>query len=201
MAFSLNAGVCLAGDADEIVERLKARYLKITSIEAEFRQEVKSKAGLGAGGIADGKVFFKRPGKMRWIYSETGDEIISNGKILWFFQPELNQAIERPSDSGITIATDFLSGIEGIGRDFDISLKQGADDIYTLLLQPRKAMEGIKAVAIQVDKRDFFIKKTVVSDHLNNETTVEFKNIKTDAKIKDEFFEFKTPKGVLVVRP
>lgn len=201
MAFSLNAGVCFAGDAGEIVERLKVRYLKITSIEAEFRQEVRSKAGLGGGGVTDGKVFFKRPGKMRWIYSETGDEIISNGKILWFFQPELNQAVERPSDAGITIATDFLSGIEGVGRDFNISIRQAIDGFYALSLEPKKATENIKSVIIQVDKKDFLIKKTVVSDHLNNETTVEFKNIKTDAKIRDDFFEFKAPKGVSVVRP
>ncbi len=183
------------------MERLKAGYLKITSIEAEFTQETRSKAATGAG-LTNGKVFLKRPGRMRWIYAMPGgDEIISNGKTLWFFQPELNQAVERPADAGITIATDFLSGIEGIDRDFNVSIKDAKNDFYALALEPKKGMDNIKTVVIHVDKKDLLIRKTVISDLLNNETVIEFKNIKTDVKIKDDFFEFKAPKGVAIVRP
>ncbi|HEY4707564.1 MAG TPA: outer membrane lipoprotein chaperone LolA [Thermodesulfobacteriota bacterium] len=201
-ALLLGPGLASAEEVAEIVAKLQKSYEAISTVTASFTQETSSR-GMKAAQTAKGKVWFKKPGKMRWEYTvPEGDLIVSDGKKIWLYQPDLNQVIEKEIDSSATrLTTDFLSGIGDITKDFKVSLASSEAGSYRLSLVPREEQPNIKRLTLEVDKTSFVIKKTAVVDNFGNETRVELKDIKTNASVQDKLFKFSAPKGAQVVRP
>ncbi len=190
-----------SADVDEIVARLQEKYETVTSLSADFTQEVFSKSS-NKPFTSGGRVFFKKPGKMRWQYAgENKDELVSNGKTVWFFQPDLNQALEKKVDASMSgISTDFLSGVGNLKRDFNVSLAGEKADAYRLVLTPKQTLANVKRISITLDRRAGIIVKTSVEDPLGTITEVGFKNVKLNDSIRDSFFEFGAPKGVNIIK-
>lgn len=193
---------CLGAGLEEVVGGLQRRYDSISSVEADFTQEFSSKS-MKEPQVSEGRVYFKKPGKMRWVYKKpANDELVSDGRKVWVWQQDLNQVIERSVDkAGPGIATDFLSGVGNLRRDFDIGLAGEGGGNPRLMLTPREPMPNVKKLTIELDKESLIVVKTIVSDLFGNETRVSFRNIKTNSPRKDSFFEFKVPEGATVVRP
>ncbi|MBI2413480.1 MAG: outer membrane lipoprotein chaperone LolA [Deltaproteobacteria bacterium] len=182
---------------DDIVSKIQQKYGTIGTIEADFVQEATSKA-MKRSDTSEGKVYFKKPGKMRWEYKKPlQDLIVSNGKTVWVFQPDLSQAIEKPFDAGAAgLATDFLSGIGDLKKNFKVKVS----DSDTITLVPKDTGENIKKITLSLDAGGL-VKKTTIDDAYGNETSITFKNMKTNTELKDSLFEFKPPKGVTIVKP
>src|SRR5437868_3324683 len=75
-----------AASVDNIVKRLQARYDSTAGFRADFTQEIES-ATLGQKVESRGTVFFKKPGRMRWEFSEPQQTLVSDGTFFWFYQP------------------------------------------------------------------------------------------------------------------
>lgn len=195
-AFLVSASLSFAAE-DDTVSKLQKKYETISTIEADFVQEATSKA-MKRSDTSEGKVYFKKPGKMRWEYKKPlQDLIVSNGKTVWVFQPDLAQAIEKPFDAGAAgLATDFLSGIGDLKKNFKVKVV----DANTVTLVPKDSGENIKKITLALDAKGL-VKKTTIDDAYGNETAITFKNMKTNVELKDSLFEFKPPKGVVIVKP
>ncbi len=191
----------MAEDLSGIVSKLQQRYDGITAISADFTQEVSLNIQ-GKPQVSEGTVFLKKPGKMKWLYtSPTRDELVSNGKTIWVFERDLNQVIERPLEGNSSLATDFLTGVGNLRRDFEITLARENGGIYRLGLIPLEPQPNVKKFYMELDKTKFIVVKTIVEDYFGNVTTVSFRNIKLNGPVEDSFFEFSPPKGATVVRP
>lgn len=201
LAFFLFPALAFAEDAIDVISKLQKKYESISSLKADFAQEVSSK-GMPAQ-TSEGRVWFKKPGKMRWEYQKpTKDIIVSDGRTIWLYQPDLNQVIEKSaSSSASSMATDFLSGIGDIEKEFVVLLSGAEGKDYNLTLTPKEDQPGMKRLVLSVDKSDFTVTKTVLTDHYGNQTAVTFRNISTNPSVKDSLFKFKVPKGANVVRP
>jgi len=181
---------------------LKARYSGVDTLGAEFTQTV-SMNGAPTGESSEGKVWFKRPGRMRWVYeSPVKDEFIGNGKTIWVYQPDLSQVVEKEADASFSsIAVDFLGGINNIEKEFEITLVKESADFYLLNLAPRKQQGGVVRIKVRVDRKTGLVTETTVEDIFGSSTTVVFTDIKTNKPVKDSFFEFAIPEGATIVRP
>lgn len=194
---------CLAqaGGLPSIVKKLQERYAKIKTIEADFTQVFHSGA-MGYDETSHGRVFMRKPGKIRWQYTgDVGDEIISDGKTVWVYQPDLNQAVKKAVDGSSGLATDFLSGIGDLKKDFDIALSNETGTAWTLELTPRAPQPNIQKLFMDIDKTSGLATKTVVVDSFGNETRVSFENIKINNALKDSLFKFTPPRGASVIKP
>ena len=191
-----------AADSAQVVSKLQKKYESITSLSATFRQETASKS-LGQPHISEGVVYFKKPGKMRWIYqTPSKDELISNGRMIWVYQPDLNQVMERSTEGApSSIATDFLSGIGNLARDFSITIEDSSAGVYLLNLAPKVEEPNVKDIRLEVDRKSFLVLKTFIEDYFGNVTTVSFTDIKLNAPQKDSFFDFTPPKDAAVIKP
>ena len=194
----------LAVDVEGIVAELQTKYETVESLAADFTQEVFSKSAKKPF-TSTGKVFFKKPGKMRWQYAgENNDELISDGKTVWFFQSDLNQVMQRKVDSSMSgISTDFLSGVGNLNRDFNVRLapdKLDKSDAYRLELTPKQGQPNVKRIFITLDRKSGIIVKTSVEDPLGTVTDVSFRNIRLNVFVKDLFFEFVAPKGASIIK-
>ncbi len=190
-----------AGGASKVVEKLQKRYAGVSSIRAGFTQDARS-AAFGTTTSSRGTVTFKKPGRMRWSYEvPKGDEIVSNGTTFWLYQADLKQVVEQDAAAVTsTIATDFLTGVGELARDFGARLESEDERSWTLSLTPREPLANISSLSIKVSKDDLLVESTTTVDHFGNSTTVTFTSIEVDPGLDDTLFEFVPPKGAVVVR-
>lgn len=189
-----------AVDSGELVRKLQEKYDSIQSVEADFSQEVSTRA-MKTSQKSGGKVWFKKPGKMRWEYrAPVRDEIVSDGRSVWVWQPDLNQAIEKRVAGPSALATDFLSGLGKIKREFETTGVEDRGDTWRLGLKPRQEDSGVRRLSLDIDKSSMLVVRTIVHDQFGGETKVSFRNIKTNPEMRDSLFEFTPPKGANIVR-
>src|SRR5271166_58018 len=106
-----------------LLNRLQKHYQQTNSFSAKFKEQI-----IPAGGAKrerEGTVYYRKPGRMRWEFDGQDNEIIvSDGKLLYSYQPDLNQVIETPLEEAFRSSSvaAFLLGIGNIERDFDAGL-------------------------------------------------------------------------------
>lgn len=201
LAILLFPALSSAEDASEVVSKLQKKYESIKTMKADFTQEVTSKGMAPMKSV--GRVWLKKPGKMRWEYTEPAkDLIVSDGRTIWLFQPDLNQAIKSPATTGASsMATDFLSGMGNIEKEFIVLLSAADGPSHVLTLTPKNAQQGLRKLVLEVGKKSYLVEKTVITDHFGNQTTVSFTNMKLNSPVKDSFFKYAPPKGAAIVKP
>lgn len=189
---------------DEIVINIQKIYDNATDYSAEFFQE--SELGsIKRVQKALGEVYFKKNGRMCWEYKNPiPQKIISNGAVMWIYQPDMNQVqqFDYKSLEMSSTANSFLNGIGKLMKDFDIKLLAESIEGYLVLdLKAKEDMPGVASVQMHVNPDNYNIIKTITTDAYGNKNSITFKNIKFNTGVEDDFFEFKAPEGVQVVTP
>lgn len=192
---------------DTVVDKIQNKYERIKDFHADFTQEANVKA-LNKVQKAEGEVWFKKPGMMRWNYQEpTKDEIVSDGQTLWFYNEEEKQVILSPlnqvSDTGT--ATTLLSGLGKINELFKASFSESeefaSDGNYLIELQPKEDEEDFNKVTVSVDKDTMIVSTMYLYDPYGNLTKVTLNNIEINGGVSDSLFDFQVPDGVEVIKP
>ncbi len=191
---------------DTVLDGIQKKYERIDSFYALFAQESEVKA-LDKVQTAEGEVWFKKPGKMRWNYNTPNmDQIVSDGKTIWFYDQEEDQVIETPVNqvSNTESSTTLLSGLGNLKELFNASFSTSQDISpnggYLIDLVP-KGEEEYNKVTISVNKRDMMVNTIYLYDAFGNLTVMKLSDIKTNGKVEDKLFEFKVPSGTEVVKP
>jgi len=209
-----------AQSVDEIVDKVQATYEHTSDLEATFLQESLIKT-MDTIEKSEGKVYIKKPGKMRWDYKKPRkQEIVIEGKTIWIYKPDEKQVLKTPFSDNPQNKTPagFLSGVGRLKDDFKIRLhnppsppyppltkggigggKGGQEGIFTLELIPKGIKSNIEKIFLEVNPEDYTIRSFSLFDIYGNKTTVTLKNIKTNKGLKDSTFHFKVPEGVKVI--
>ena len=202
-----NAYTSMAEDIEVVVDKIQDKYEEITDFHAKFTQEAAVKA-LDKVQKSEGEVWFKKPGKMRWnYYTPEKDEIVSDGKTLWFYDVAEKQVIESPlaqvSDTQNT--TSLLSGLGNIKEVFDASFAEGTEltstQSYLVELKPKSGEEQYNKAVVAFDKETMVVNSIFLYDPFGNLTTISLNDIKIDKGVQDSLFSFSIPSGVEVIRP
>jgi outer membrane lipoprotein carrier protein len=197
----------VAEELEIVVDRIQKKYEEITDFHAKFTQEATVKA-LDKVQKSEGEVWFKKPGKMRWnYYTPEKDEIVSDGRTLWFYDVAEKQVIESPlaqvSDTQNT--TSLLSGLGNIKEVFDASFADATEltsnGNYMLELKPKTGEEQYNKAIVAFDKDTMVVNSIYLYDPFGNLTTISLKDIEIDKGVQDSLFSFTVPSGVEVIRP
>src|SRR5262245_53502021 len=95
--FGLAGPAEAAPSLDDVVRGLEGAYGQMNDLKADFSQSAYNKS-LNQTIPAQGTVYLKKGGKLRWEYKEpTPQEIVSDGKQLWVYTPMLNQVNVGPA--------------------------------------------------------------------------------------------------------
>lgn len=185
-----------------ITDGVQKKYKSIKTLKADFIQTALS-MGSGVGRVSSGEVTIKKPGRMKWEFKKpAGDIVVSNGKVMWIYQKDLNQVIETDIEVNTPqVAMNFLAGAGNMEKDFKIEILRTTDSEYELKLSPKEAIPHIGEITLIVDRKTFIVKKTTVKDAFGGQTSVEIKNVKINSEVDDSVFEYIAPKGVAVIRP
>lgn len=187
--------------ADAIVDGLQKTYDATADFIADFRQETEVK-NLNRSLKSAGKLSFKRPGRMLWLYDEPkGQFVLADGKHLYFYQPDQNQVIKSPLKNAFRgdIPLSFLLGLGNLKKDFNATLKGSDENQHILRLEPKGEAGGYSEILLGVGKASSDILWVSVRDAANNLTTLRFANMRKGVGLKDALFQVQIPKGADIV--
>ncbi|PYN18388.1 MAG: hypothetical protein DMD76_29580 [Candidatus Rokuibacteriota bacterium] len=110
-----------APSLDEVIRAVESAYGRMTDLKAEFNQTSFNKS-LNSTIPAKGAVYLKKGGKLRWEYTEpTRQEIVSDGKKLWVYTPQLNQVNVGDAPEALAgPAGSFLAGLGKVHEHFTV---------------------------------------------------------------------------------
>jgi len=192
-----------AGDTAALtkaIDGLQRNYRETRTLSAKFSEEI---IPVGAPKRErTGTVYLMKPGRMRWEYDEPSKELlVSDGKLIYNYDPELNQVVEAPLAQTLRYpgATEFLLGAGDIKKDFNAALLNNSDSaLIHLRLVPKRQGNTIE---VGLDPKTYNVATIRVIDQLGDVTAMKFTNIVNNPPISESIFGFSPPAGVDIVKP
>jgi len=194
-----------AQELDTVVDGLEATYGRMNDLRAEFTQVARNKS-LGEDVKAEGTVYLKKGGKMRWEYkSPSPQQIVSDGTYLWVYTPELNQVNKGDAPKALAgPAGSFLQGLGKVREEFTVRFLNPANKTDgtgrpVLDLTPKKPTPLLTRLVLTLDPKDYVVRQAVLYDQLQNTVTMSFNRVALNPGLSDTLFAFTPPKGAAVV--
>jgi outer membrane lipoprotein carrier protein len=175
------------------------KYLNgLATWSADFTQTIDD----GHGKItrsAAGKLYLQKPGKFRWDYSQPSEQLIlADGKQIWFYDKDLQQANVRDMDATLSSTPAvLLSGGGSVSSQFDVTAlpPEGGLEWYQLI--PKHPETDFQLVRIGF--KQWQLASMFLADKLNQVTQLTFTNPKRNANFAADLFTFVPPPGVDVI--
>lgn len=208
----------------EVISALEKGYAGLQDVQADFSQRT-TIAAVNREQKGSGEVLLKRPASatamFRFNYSKPKQQIISNGKQVWFYTPDNKQVLVNSVAAmfagGNSIALTYLTGLGHVSRDFDVSFAaepQDKNGNYQLELTPKKASPVLAKLQLTISaeaveqlqasgevKNVFPVVSSVVHDAGGNRTRIDYSRSRVNKGVSDGKFNFKIPAGVEVIKP
>jgi outer membrane lipoprotein carrier protein len=208
----------------DVVAALERGYATLQDLQADFSQRTVI-SSIKKEQRGSGEVFLKRPASsaamFRFNYAKPKQQIVSNGRQVWFYIPENRQVmVSSVADmfkGGNSIALSYLTGLGHVSRDFAVSFAKEARDRngnYQLELLPKQptpllvklrltiSAEAVERFRTEGTVRDIFpVLSSVLYDASGNETRIDYSRSRVNRGIDNSTFTFRTPAGVEVVKP
>ena len=198
----LPAGTLFAETSEQqALDAIQRQYEKVSTFEADFTQRSYVKM-MNQTQSVKGTVKIKKPGKMKWVYGAPDTQIlISDGKNLWLYVPEEEQATRVPVESIYSSNTPalFLAGKGKLTRSFNVESVSEENQNILVTLVPKNEDQGLARLILHADKKNYQITGSTVYDKLGNKTEIRFSQIRINREIPEEQFQLKTPPGVEIL--
>ncbi len=170
------------------------------TLRARFRQRVEDSRGTLLREAA-GSLEASRPERFRWeVETPFAELLIGDGRMLWLWDPDLEQLTIRPYDDRLAqTPARLLSGSAAdVVNSFDITARVRTEQRSVYELRPL-AGEGL------FERLDIILtggvpRALVVHDSLGQRTEVLFEDVGVDVDIADDRFTFEIPEGADVLR-
>jgi outer membrane lipoprotein carrier protein len=197
--------LAIGQELDQVVAGVEATYGKINDLRAEFTQAAYNRS-LGQDIKAEGTVYLKKGGKMRWDYkSPSPQQIVSDGSSLWVYTPELNQVNKGSAPKALAgPAGSFLAGLGRLRDEFSVRFLNPASKVDAsgrpvLDLAPKNPTPLLTRLVLHVDPKDYVVRQAVLYDQFQNTVTMTFNKVTINPALADSLFVFTPPPGAAVV--
>ena len=154
----------------------------------------------------EGHLYLTKDRKMRWDYRKPEERhYVSDGKTLYIYEVnarEVTKESVKESDAD-QIPLMFLLGRENLKKEFpkitELKTNPLFPDDRVLHLIPKRKLEGIASIDIEVNPRTKLIDRMIIWDMDKMSNDLIFTKIEINSNVPAETFVFKTPPGVRVV--
>lgn len=180
-------------------EQLRAFVNTVTAATGSFSQYTVNPQGRTQP-AQTGVFSFQRPGKFKWAVQKPYEQlVISDGRQVFQFDPDLAQVTERKVDAAIgTSPAAILFGSGSLEQSFDVSALPSKDGVDWLRAKPRTADAGFSRVDIGM--KDNLPVRVELLDSFGQTTRVDLSGIVPNPKLGEGEFRFVAPQGVDVVK-
>lgn len=167
------------------------------SMSANFKQNASIKKGTGK--TSSGSMAIQRPGKFRWEIAQPNHQIIiADGKNLWIYDVDLEQATKKKLTKDTNSPAILLSGsTSAIEKRFKITSFRERGDRLHFQLKPKQNHDMFQSVELEFINQMLSIMS--VNDNLGSKTTFYFSNVKVNPRLSPKLFIFQAPKNVDVL--
>lgn len=194
--------------AEDVAERVQRFYSATEDFQAAFLQTY---TDVAAGEVkrSRGRVYFKKPGKMRWDYYSSSDAsrrdrvLVSDGSVFWVYEFEFQQVFKQClEDSQLPTTLRFLMGEGDLLQDFDVTFARGSTaETPRLELTPKIPTSHYRKIYFELDSETFQVSKTTIFDPYGNSNEIDFRNTRVNRNLPDSGFVFQTPEGARLLNP
>jgi len=147
---------------------------------------------------SSGSFEFARPDRFRFSYSQPFEQlIVSDGKKVWLFDKDLNQASARAVGAVLGATPAALLAGSAIERDFDLAALPPADGLEWVKATP-KVRDGAVA-SLSVGFKGKALAEVVLLDAFGQRSVLRFSSLVLNTPIAAERFRFVPPPGVDVL--
>lgn len=186
----------------KIASAVDARYNSLQSFKADF---VETYNGNGVSRNESGTLALKRPGKMRWDYTQPAKLFISDGKTAVFYNPAEHQARK----TSVKNLDDFRSPLRyllsktKLEKEFDhLSLADApapkTPGNVILSGVPKNMADRVNRVLLEISPQNQ-IERITIEEADGAITEFTFSHIAENVPLSDSDFRFTPPPGVEMV--
>lgn len=184
-------------EGESFIEKSQNSYQVLSSLRGSFDQE-SYMAALDISEIASGKMWFERPGKMRWEYEyPRKQDFIVNNNTFWFYQPDQNQvlvnSIEKAFLSDVPVS--FLLGVGSLKETFAFESGCINEDGVVLNLKKKTGDENIKSFSLLVTPDQALPRGARIEDVGGNITSIVIRTPVLNRPFEKSIFEANFPSG------
>lgn len=140
-----------------------------------------------------GKFYLKRPGRLRFEYSEQPhDLIVADGTLLHFYDAANKQTQSAPIQA--TLANFFLRSSMSFSGDVRVkNIEEEGEYVHISVVQAKDPESG--ALTLSFAKQPFALKGWRVAEASGNVTRVRLRNLVANPRLPGNLFAFKDPSG------
>lgn len=200
--FLFSPSVGLPSELEQIINGLQTKYLRLTTLTAEFVQIYNAPGERSRR--ESGQLQLKKPGKMRWEYSAPEAKLyVSDGKVIYEYIPA-----ERTATRASAKQTDdwrapfmFLLGRGNLRRDFariEFANEAPVRAGHRVLRMIPKRSSDIRELLIEVEPKTLSLARLSLIKQGNVRIDFLLNNMQENVAIADAAFVFKPPTGVTV---
>ncbi len=203
MTLALQAPAAAGPTGEKLLHGLQSWLDQAGSMTGDFEQSMVSGA-FGEGMVERGRIWIRRPGKIRWDYLDPERKVaILNGTRTLFYQEEERQMIVSDLAEGGGLLADLLAGEGTLAAHFLAErierpdLEQGRG--WFLRLRPREPGESFEEVTLFLSRK-YRLKAAEVLDAAGNRMLYRFRDLKRNEGIPDAIFAFRPPEGTEILQ-
>ena len=209
MPIPAQAAENLSKQIRDLVQQVDAQYARTKDFQAEFVQETRIE-GFDTPLRSSGRVYIKKPGKLRWDFLEPSvEEIYVQGDQLEMYVPE-HQQVLKGSLTRMVATKAPLMLLQGAGKleeHFDVEPtgdgERGTGGLPLLTLIPKRGTQPtdspISRIVSEIQPKTFFIQTVRLHETSGNVSTYRFTHFKANTGLEDKLFTLVPPKGVVVI--
>lgn len=196
-------------DLKALVNRVDARYAQIKDFQADFVQETRIQ-GFDTPLRSSGRVYLKKPGRLRWDYLDPSVEhIYVHQDQLAMYVPAHNQVLKGSLTMMVSTKAPLrlLQGVGKLAEHFSVEPTgdgekgQGGLPLLTLVPKPVSGSPPSSLVKIvaEIQSRTYFIQSLALHENNGNVSTFRFSNFKVNQGLDDAVLILNPPEGVVIV--
>lgn len=191
-------GVGTVGYAQTATEQLRDFVKQVQSATGSFSQSTLDAQG-NQRPAQTGEFAFERPGKFKWQVLKPYEQLVlSDGKQLYQYDPDLNQLTKRSVDHAIgTSPAAILFGSGDLDQSFDLAARPDEDGLNWLRATPKGSDAGFDYVDIGFAAGT--PARLVLLDAFGQQTVIQLSGIKTGVSFQAKDFRFTPPADVDIV--
>lgn len=192
---TLLAPAALADATEDLVKKLSG----VRSMSSSFEQLVLDRGGSRLQ-ESSGIMLVARPRQFHWHAESPYEQVVvSNGELVWIYDVDLEQVIERAlgDEVGNTPALLFSGNPEEVAAEFRITEadRHRGDVTYRLIPRSEELLFSLLEVTFAGDTP----RSMRLEDALGQQTTIDFSNVRLNQDIDPARFRFEIPEGADVI--
>jgi outer membrane lipoprotein carrier protein len=179
------------------------RYLDgLTTWSAQFKQTVTDARGRKVG-EGSGRFLVVRPGRFRWESAPAGVSgaaqlLVSDGRNLWFYDRDLEQATVKPLQQAMPQSPAMLlAGGAGLNEAFVVRSDGRHDDLDWVVVLPRDKGSDFREARFGFHDRE--LAHLEIVDKLGQSSNLQFTNVQRNQPVDPAEVRFQPPMGTDVI--